>query len=1518
MGNDNFNLYSYTNNELIISFPELFRNKVWAERFGAIYSFIENESQKSSLSKIVLDFQYCKWIDPVPLLSILVFISQKLNLPKNNIAFRIPNIDGDVDSKIVCKFLYEEGFIDAFESIGIIDNCSPNIREVITHTIVKLNYFDCHLLTAKIFDTVKIHESTDDYYNKIITLISEIEVNLRSKRIPLNKFYDIIYRIRIFLSETINNVYNHAYPDNIDRKNIGIYIRYRYGQQNTSIEKNEKNKLKELSSKELANSTRLLVGLKEIIELREGCIEVFVVDVGIGIAKSLGIRDSTGTNFPAREAFVDLFNTEQRKKISTEKNRTKISGLALIGKLLAQERDFILNKDYEEWLGSILPDIKSNSYYDAISSEENKHTPGCIWQATLSWQLNAEELENWETLSNKSLNLLKLYKNKQVSIPLLGQYTIIDERLVHHPNWKERKLFFEKTVKSQRLNKYTIYLPQFGVTKYLIGFVILPYLAELSLEDSCLVIADIPDEERLTYFAALNEVVYSPEYKKILSKIQKIVLISRSLSICFLTYHNGSYSINKNALNEFIFDSLAVLSLHKILEVLITNDSIIVWKDVLNKKKTKTFLNSKIIWNDDSNEIIDTYLDFNQLCELNTFVELFDINIRRVLGVYSFKNIQIKNLDILTSNIVKRIQKKIIRTNSDFDFIIFIGSIFVKGYTQEDGAYNIKEDYIVFHCFQHPSSSEESLFKLFYWPKKEWIDTNFKIATSNYQRIGRTHAIAQGGWMYYKIPRYYDNGKSFYQRNPKLTYLDWQDSKIGLRIGNFKYGSFSDLLKLDLKTIINSAFYYKDDLARFLVSHFYYALGGDEINLKDKDYLVDIEESRKELSRYYQSTSIIVYPNHFYTKFVIEKISEILSEELTSKIIPLNYVRHDHTKTNLLFSPLNFDIIKEYLKVANRSVLFFDDAIVSGRSRKEVKHLLKHLGANETKTLAIIDRQRLPYAIPNPETQRYYWRLDIPRLGTNDTNPINNVLKKAKDLQTHLIEEAYQRIDIWNVLWGECDTTDENTSHVLSPISINLEKPKKKFGVFEVKDRETHYEQIGGEENRINLYTSIGLLTYCLEIHCITGRDDLVIKYLKQDIPDSVRIELICSHLLLYGNELRPTLKIELLTHLLKATNYYKSDIHTAFAAIVLLNQSDNDIMHLSKQTEFVNNCNLDIHLAFAIHSLLRNKTMDNSSKFSNLLQKPLMDNRQRLLNWIDFHEQIFEKRKAHITPIHAVINQRKSLENRFIDFGRSLVQIKAHLNEFPLNIFNELNAKEKLFDKIDSFKVKSDSLLNSKSDDNLAVVDSVQKDIESSIELELLNPLINIHNTLFIKINDSVEPLKNFIKDLISAYTIDDWRSIAEEKKCKAFNDFHLDKNELEHQILISSRGIDTLKYLQNNELLPMWIPMDLNLKDNIKNFIFNYLHGSFELIPDPFSDNKVTKAHLWYAFIFDENSRIFRIQFGNPIRSETDSTDISFRTEKMRSRIKSYQLGCDLSFYYSEGSAIKVLITDLSLPII
>jgi len=1518
MKNEFINIYSYNNSELVLFFPELFRNKVWAEKFGKIYSLLTDEMEKSNLKKLVLDFQYCKWIDPIPLLSILVFINQKISLPKEKIVFKIPKIDGDTESKVVCKFLNEEGFIDAFERIGIIDSESSNIREQINKTIVKLNYFDCHLLNAQIFDTLKIHESTDEFYKRVNTLINEIEVNLRSKRIPLNKFNDIIYRIRIFLSETINNVYNHAYPDNEERKYIGIYLRYRFGQQNTSIEKNEKSKLKELSIKEISNSSRLLNGLKEIIELREGCIEVFVVDVGIGIADSIGVRNGSNKSFPARSVFVDLFNTEQRKKISSEKNRTKISGLALIGRLLSQEKDFILNKDFEEWLGSILPDIKSNSFFEAINSVDNKHTPGCIWQATFSWQLSSVELENWEILTSKSLNLLKLYKNKQVSIALLEQYTLIDERIIHHPNWKERKLFFESTVKKQKPNKCIIYLPQYGVTKYLIGFVILPYLAEIAIEDSCLVIADIPDEERLTYFAALNEVVYSPEYKLILSKIQRIVLISRSLSICTLTYQKGHYCVDKNGLDEFIFDSLAELSLYKILEVLITNDSILIWQDVLKKKKTLTFINSKIIWNDISKESIDSYLDFNQLCELNTFVELFDVNIQRVLGIYSYKNIQIKNLDILTNNIVKRIQKKLIPSHLDSNFTIFVGSIFVKGYTQEDGAYNIKEDYIVFHCFQHPSSTEESLFKLFYWPKKEWINNNFEKKASNYQRIGRTPAIAQGGWMYYKIPRYDINKKSFYKRNPKLTYLDWQDSKIGLRIGNFKYGSFYDLLKLDLKTIINTAFYYKNDLARFIVSHFFYALGGNISELKDKDYSSDIEENKDELSLYYKDTSIIVYPNHFYTKYVIEKVSEILSDTLISKIIPLNYVRSNHTKTNLLFSPLNFDIIKKYLQGSKKSVVFFDDAIVSGRSRKEVKHLLKHLGANETKTLAIIDRQRLPYAIPNPETHRYYWRLDIPRLGANENNPINYVLKKAKDFQTQFVEEANRRIDVWNLMWGECDTTDENSAHVLSPISINISKPNKKFGVQEVIEPEIRFEQIGGDENRINLYTSVGLLTYCLEIHCITGRDDLIIKYLKQDIPDSVRIELICSHLLLYGNELRPTLKIELLIYLLEATNYFKPDIHTVFAAIVLLNQSDDDIIKLSKQNEFVNNCNFDIHLAFAIHSLIRNKTLENSSKYSNLFQKPMLDNKQRLINWVDFHKQIFEKRKAHITPIHAVINKRKSIENRFIDFGRSLVQLKMHLNEFPINVFSELIPKEKLFKAIDDFKNKSDILLNNKFENNLADLDIIQNEIESTIESELLNPLVLIHDTLFLQINGNEVPLKNFITGLISENTLDDWKTIAVEKNCNAFIDFHEDKEGLEHQIFISSKGIDTLKYLQNNELLPMWIPMDLNLKDNIKNFIFNYLHGSFKLISDPFSSNKVTKAHLWYSFEFNEKLREFKIFFGNPIRQEVNDIDISFKTGKIKNLIKSYQLGCDLSFYYNEDSETKILITELSLPII
>ena len=1546
--------------KLIITLPKYFRNKVWAESLGDLYYF--DQGQLNSFDNIELDFRECYWIDPIPLISLLILLKD-FHLAKSKIiSVSLPKANINKDKDRVLKFLYEEGFLSELESVSSeIKYFSRQNKFTLKNITTELNYFGCHLCNAKIIDTVDVCSNDDCFYDFINNLIIEVGVNLRNKKIPENAYDDILYRLYILFAETIFNVYKHAYPNSTSFRYVGIYVRYRHGLQNTSINDNYKSLLFDLLKNELKSTSKTLTEFFQLLCDKDGCIEVFIIDNGVGISETLGLRNNNFTH-PARIAFVDIYETEQRKLISTDKNETKIGGLALLGKLIAKEHDFILGKDKDEWLGSSLPDIKKSAYYDLISTtNNNKHTPGCIWQMSLSWKSQKNEPPFWnKTPSNLKNKFLSIYNTRAINESLWDDYIVIDERLVQHSNYFSRQDFFFNQLNNSTKNNI-IYLPQNKSTKHLIGFTILQYLSNCLTKEKNLIIADIPDEERVTYIAALNESSYSKDLLLSISKINNICLISQSLSVCCLCFNGHHFVVNPDYQISF-FNNDSNLCFSNILTSLISHDSLTIWSSIKKRKKFSTYINSDIFWDELDNKYIDGYLDFNQLCELPEFQYLFFVNIYRVFGLLDINISKINGLDLLVQNIVEKLNQMFFTSNENANnsFTFYIGSIFVKGIIQKEGVLLMKLDHIIFHCFQHPSSASNEVFSLFKWASKKWINKYFPISSINYERLGRTHTITPGGWKYFKIPRYDNYDKSFYYRNPKESYKDWQSLYLGLTIGNFSYTYHNDLIKLNFHAAIEQAFFEKNTLADFLVLNFFYALGGGKIikshitnnqkysKIKDThlirktllndtilrdNLLIDIDYWKRILNcgsemKFHDNIACIVYPNHFHTNLIISKIFAIFKNILTDKIIPLNSIRNDNSKTSVLFSPLNFDVIKSYISQKNNKVLLFDDAVVTGRTRKEIKHLMFYLNAKEVKTLSIIDRQRLPYEIPNPNTQRYYWRLDIPRLGNKFYNPINHSLKIASDCYFRFIESGQNRINQWKSAWNEIASYQSKPSQGLSPVSVALMNPYKKFCIKEDINNHGEYIQVSAKDKsdkskHVRITTSIGLLTYCIELQTLTGRDDLVLTYLNEDIPKSAKIELICSQLLLLGNETRLSLKIELLEKLLDATNNINLDNHSALAAITILNQPVNIINEIWKSFKYNENNNLDILLAFAISSI-------NSNNFNNrILRRLIKDNAfnkkfelRKSLNY-----ELFEKRNAHISPINAFIDQRhfhlKTMSISLLYSLEKLVEVIKELEYYAFKHENNIN-KEEVFACLDkAIKLTKSIILNQ----NLRFDSSVQDEINESeilkIHLNILKDnlfpyLKSIHDNLLFQLtginsNDSSFTLKIFIDEICQDISLNNkWEKIIEEKRGKVLSSFFSKENPI---IQITEKGLKTISELSSPTLLACWIPMDKIIKKHIKYLISNLVHGSCSCIKDPYDINS-TLAHMWYSFEFNKQDMMFIIEFVNPVNDINYSlvnAEKSSRPEKEHCA----ELLCETS-YLKKPEFPNLLFTHIRMKLI
>lgn len=1476
------------------------------------------------------------------MMSLLTFFAQNV-LPVFNVktyfTFPLPQIYDPykrnfsiIDQNRVLRFLLKEGFFDVIDTLQIETNICEEKKRLINELGDVLNYFDCHL-----YETNLINCNSDDIEEIIDNIISKIEINLQKRKLSSFIINNINYKTRVFLTETIDNVKKHAYSEDNLLKYAMVYVRYRYGSRSSMINSIQQKRLDKLVLHERNHYPRFVFSPDSYYE-QEGFLEIFITDVGKGIAESSGFR-AREDKWPAHKAFYSVISDDRDKP-----EKTLIGGLKHIGKILINDQ--ILSKDREEWLGCRLSLLKTSTYHEAILPKSiNKfHIQGCYWLARISCDNKTYKIDEdiWQKINNENTDRFqKIYENELVnSRELLKNYGFIDERF--NPfisNWSLRNNAYSKILSAKKAK--TIYYSPLSTQKHLIEkHIITTFINNLQSKTE-LYIVDINENETETYISALHKAHLVVNEINNMFLLHNIYLITKQLYCCVLSFDDEKkqYIIDKGKTNAFI-NSTFENSLSEILKAIITFDSLSIWQEVASLKKLHTFINSNILWDKGKNKYISGYLDFNQLCTVPKFTQLFEIAILRYIGISSIINkTQVDYIDPLVKNIVNSFNSRIPHQIQESEKKIWVGSVLVAGYVQNEIT-SINNLGVIVHCFLHPDSDKKHAPRLFIWPKKEWIKNFHTPAEDFYQRLGRTHAIAPYGWKFYKIPRYDKKEISLYFRSPQHSYKDWQSEKVGLRIGNYEYDGYYELFKLDIKYVIDAAFAYYTDLAVYLFANFFIALGGKKreeikdpiMQTKSWDVISNILND-EELMKFYNDVVLIAYPNHYYTNIIIDKISYLLDKDFFDKreldinsnfidrIVPLNFIRHSNSNSSGLISPLTFDEIGQLIssKEGERNIILFDDAIVNGRTRKEIKHLLfnQFEGVTEVRTLSIIDRFRLPYDIPNPSKHKSYWRLDVPRLGNKKNNPITNAINKAKDEARNFTPTAQKIVDRWEVGWKKRNPFQDDPAHGLLAETISLINPYKKFGL-KYNDLEKDFVQIGTNEknasdrtNQIKIENSIGAAIYAIEIYCLTGRDDIAYNFAIMDnneISDKAKIQILCSFLLFFDSEIRFSIKKLMLDKLVEILNAQNSmgDNETALACLTLINQNKDTVKAIfetaSKEHKMFNE---DLSVAFAI-ALPYDFIQKNEIKF---LKRIFLDS-SFSKDWNDrktLHLELYEQGSAHINTFRAFIENRDNScsPNDLIFCLEQFHNICTHLN---FHLYANLEStKENLLKEMNNC---IELLRKWKKENHEAEIQQVRDEL-----VKLNNLLLSIHSNIFYQLSDvkaqkPIMPNDFFIVDIINKLDCDYWKKVAKEKGI-------LTDESNNVPCIYHTNNLTELIRTLNTRTESLWVPCERSIKLHIRNIISNVMHGTYDLIESPFTNSIKEKAHLWYDVELDlENHRLIII-FANQMRSNGEDyirkATNSIREEKYYSE----KLECKTN-YYCDPQNTDILFCKVTLPIL
>ena len=1186
---------------------------MWSNHYGPIQRQLRKLPE--NVGAVVVNGDNCTWIDPFPLLSLLISLAEIHN--KKRICYIIPNISEQNlmnEKKQVLEFLSKEGFFKAMQSlsISIIEVCKyddfakgtdlrlyskglqADIRDKFDGYLC---YSDCTILEAQIVDLAPM-ESGKQVDRFVDTKLDNVKHRILP-HIPSFFLNELIWKIGLFLKEAINNVFEHAY-DKYPSKYVGIYIRHRVGLMNNSLSSDVREKLENSIDKERKDLPRLIPDFPKGVT---NFFEIFVIDAGVGLTMHFKSRRALKNN-SFREAWRETVGLGKRS--GKEKKYTQFGGLYTLGKLLVNE--YMLARDYDCWIGDTLPVERENaSYFHACNSSDSDHfVQGLAVMSRISVK-NPMDSIGWILSEGSGSRFSEAMKEKRSIYEKYYQKTSaeMDSPLAYI---KDERFNLEFIKDSRYLDqkdsvKFCFFLPSEHTSKNEIFKNVketIAHLADVKNESRSIIIADIPVCECGLYQYAIENAEFG---SRIVEYVDRIILLSQRLSARVLDKEKRLFVFSADETRKFIDERPVEFAPHRSLlnsiEWLRTHDSMLVWQYIFtNNEREKFFVNHNIKWYGESSDYdLNGYLDFEKTLTDAFLKRIYQYTLQRTLCLGFEMKCQFLAEDPLMVGLANYMNT--LYYNSPIDQVvktISLGSVYVSGTTQASGVdVNI-------NLFQHNGASQgskkDSVNHLLAWPENSQIEKRKtgKGVDVNYRRVGSTYAIAPFGWRYFPIPRYkahFENGEfqnkyifskeeadsikfqSIYKCLPKDTYNYWQGHNGAfVGISHVDYETKHDILNIDFPFIVKESFILGGDLACFILGELIMAFGIDleKVSFRgNKKFKEDVSIYCSENSNKYKSRrcSFMVYPYHSNTEAIVDIIKGYLQGDLI-RMIPLIPINKERNGTSFQPSPLTMEMLRQTIESIPENaeqksvdVLFFDDSIVDGKTQDEIKHVLFSLGVKHMMSLFLLEIRRIPFNTSDYRKASVFWRLDIPRLGSKYNCPLCAALNSISDFSSQVISEnARERIGQWISAWKAKTENTIESIHTIIPVKLNIpeDRARKRFGIYFEDDV---CKQCGGEANKIELQTSLGLTLYMGELLCITSRDDKMLQYCMEEynLSPSTLIEMLCTNLLLYGNTISKKVRAKYVTLIFDNANRIEAcNNHTAFASLVLMAQ-EKDVL---------------------------------------------------------------------------------------------------------------------------------------------------------------------------------------------------------------------------------------------------------------------------------------------------------------------------------------------------------------------
>ena len=703
-----------------------------------------------------------------------------------------------------------------------------------------------------------------------------------------------------------------------------------------------------------------------------------------------------------------------------------------------------------------------------------------------------------------------------------------------------------------------------------------------------LVILDIPSYQILPYFYSLNELPIKGHdlFKYTPLLFDRIVVVSQQFETVIFTKDSegNCYIYEEIASEQFCNDRDSGKGISFYFSWLRRHDSLLIWEEMIgSENKQDYFFNTNIKWS--NSKYINGYINLERVLSNTKIFKMLIRSVNRLYGLFPNKQTYCIFTDILTKRLAEECNLnnmankendlltdvKIAEIQKDKSQRIRLSSVVVTGETRDIGRINNNEADLSLFC--HPDYFEKDTGCLVQWLSQVSIDRFFEKDVKTHRRIGKTYLIANsedGSIIINK--KSMQNSKVYHCDTDKMYYEVQHSLPEYFRLGHYNYDGYHSMISFRFNTQLKDSEQSEKGLFPYLLSQFILNLAKEDLTNGVPEGFFGLNPRWMRIIKYYYNefklnkwdftnkAMVVVYQSHYFSDYAINMIKKYLPKEMHRRIIPIYSIKPQKGYSNTI-SPFSARLIKNQmekglLEKGQKNALLFDTLIVSGRTRKELKHLLlsQKNGENEKvfdqiKTLCIIDSQRLPFEAPDPARHQAYYRLDIPRMGQKNNCQLCTAISMAKEFNGELSgknkdEETKNRIKEWISFWGAVSTLDNDMQKIISVSEFN----PVRFGIDQNFDPE--------------ITTTLGLMLYSLELRSTHFDDDFLTDILDAKnengidlLSTEMKMLLICIQILYFGKFDSNHYHERIIQTLLNCMRMSSDSAYTSLSALILLLQ---------------------------------------------------------------------------------------------------------------------------------------------------------------------------------------------------------------------------------------------------------------------------------------------------------------------------------------------------------------------------